>query len=72
LADLYEILRQRVLGSDSDFAGAKADLDGVFQKLERLDLKAAMTEIAQKMANNEASPADIARYRELGEKLAKG
>ena len=72
LADLYEILRQRVLGSDSDFAGAKADLDGVFQKLERSDLKAAMTEIAQKMANNEASPADIARYRELGEKLAKG
>ena len=72
LADLYEILRQRILGSDLDFAGAKSDLDAVFQKLGRSDLKAEMTEIAQKMAKNEASPIDIARYRELGEKLAKG
>jgi len=72
LADLYEILRQRILGSDLDFAGAKSDLDAVFQKLGRSDLKAEMTEIAQKMAKNEASPMDIARYRELGEKLAKG
>jgi DNA primase len=72
LADLYEILRQRILGSDLDFAGAKSDLDAVFQKLGRSDLKAEMTEIAQKMAKNEASPVDIARYRELGERLAKG
>ena len=72
LADLYEILRQRILGSDLDFAGAKPDLDAVFQKLGRSDLKAEMTEIAQKMAKNEASPMDIARYRELGERLAKG
>ena len=72
LADLYEILRQRILGSDLDFAGAKSDLDAVFQKLGRSDLKAEMTEIAQKMAKNEASPMDIARYRELGERLAKG
>jgi len=60
------------LGSDLDFAGAKSDLDAVFQKLGRSDLKAEMTEIAQKMAKNEASPMDIARYRELGERLAKG
>ena len=72
LADLYEILRQRILGSDLDFAGAKSDLDAVFQKLGRSDLKAEMTEIAQKMVKNEASPVDIARYRELGERLAKG
>ena len=72
LADLYEILRQRILGSDLDFAGAKSDLDAVFQKLGRSDLKAEMTEIAQKMAKNEASPMDIARYRKLGERLAKG
>ncbi len=72
LADLYEILRQRILGSDLDFAGAKSDLDAVFQKLGRSDLKAEMTEIAQKMAKNEASSMDIARYRELGERLAKG
>jgi hypothetical protein len=54
------------------FTGAKSDLDAVFQKLGRSDLKAEMTEIAQKMAKNEASPVDIARYRELGERLAKG
>jgi DNA primase len=72
LADLYAILRQRILGSDLDFSGAKTDLEGVLQKLERSDLKAEMTDIAQKMAKNEASPEDIARYRELGEKLVKG
>jgi DNA primase len=72
LADLYVILRQRILGSDLDFLGAKADLEGVLQKLERADLKAEMTEIAQKMTKNEASPEDIARYRELGEKLVRG
>jgi DNA primase len=72
LVDLYAILRQRILGSDLDFSGAKADLEGVLQKLERSDLKAEMTDIAQKMAKNEASPEDIARYRELGEKLVKG
>lgn len=72
LADLYAMLRTRILGSDLDFSGAKADLEGVLQKLERSDLKAEMTEIANKMAKNETNPEDIARYRQLGEKLAKG
>jgi DNA primase len=72
LAELYAILRQRILDSDLDFLGAKADLEGVLQKLERADLKAEMTDIAQKMAKNEASPEDMARYRELGDKLVKG
>lgn len=69
LAPLYEILRQRVMGSDLDFDGAKADLNGAMKKLELLHLKEEMTEIAQKIAQNVASEDDRKRYRELGEKL---
>ena len=69
LAPLYEILRQRVMGSDLDFDGATADLNGAMKKLELLHLKEEMTEIAQKIAQNAASEDDRKRYRELGEKL---
>ena len=69
LAPLYEILRQRVMGSDLNFDGAKADLNGAMKKLELLHLKEEMTEIAQKIAQNVASETDRSRYRELGEKL---
>ena len=69
LAPLYEVLRNRVMGSDLELDGAKADLDGVFKKLELTHLKQEMTEIAQKIAGSTASDQDRARYRELGEKL---
>jgi DNA primase len=69
LAPLYEVLRNRVMGSDLDLDGAAADLDGAFKKLELIHLKQEMTEIAQKIAGSTASEQDKARYRELGEKL---
>ena len=69
LAPLYEVLRKRVMDSDLDLDGAKADLDGSFKKLELIHLKSEMTEIAQKIAGGLASDADRARYRELGERL---
>ena len=69
LAPLYEVLRNRVMGSDLDLNGARADLEGAFKKLELSHLKQEMTAIAQKIAGNAASDQDRARYRELGEKL---
>ena len=68
-APSYELLRQRVMGSDLDFDGAYADLDGAMKKLEMKKLKHEMTEITKKIANSTATDDDRARYRELGEKL---
>jgi DNA primase len=72
MADLYQILRQRILGSDLEYAGAKADLEGVLRKLELGALKTEMTEITQKMADQLASPEDLSRYRAISQKLSKG
>jgi DNA primase len=69
LAPLYEVLRNRVMGSDLDLEGATADLEGAFKKLELTYLKQEMTAIAQKIAGSTADDQDRARYRELGEKL---
>jgi DNA primase len=69
LAPLYEVLRNRVMGSDLDLDGARADLEGAFKKLELTHLKQEMTAITQKIAGNTANDQDRARYRELGEKL---
>ena len=69
LAPMYEVLRKRVMGSDLELEGAAADLDGTFKKLELVNLKQEMTDIAQKIAGSTASDQDKARYRELGEKL---
>jgi len=69
LATLYEVLRNRVMGSDLELDGATADLEGAFKKLELTHLKQEMTAIAQKIAGNTANDQDRARYRELGEKL---
>ena len=69
LASLYEVLRNRVMGSDLELEGATADLEGAFKKLELTHLKQEMTEIAQKIAGSTATDQDKARYRELGEKL---
>jgi DNA primase len=69
LAPLYEVLRNRVMGSDLDLDGATADMEGAFKKLELNHLKQEMTEIAQKIAASTANDQDRARYRELGEKL---
>jgi DNA primase len=69
MAPLYEVLRNRVMGSDLELEGAIADLEGAFKKLELTHLKQEMTEIAQKIAASTASDQDRARYRELGEKL---
>jgi DNA primase len=69
LAPLYEVLRNRVMGSDLELDGATADLEGALKKLELTHLKQEMTAIAQKIAGNTANDQDRARYRELGEKL---
>jgi DNA primase len=69
LASMYEVLRKRVMESDLDAAGAAADLDGALKKLNMLQLKNEMTAITQRISSGEASDADRARYRELGERL---
>jgi DNA primase len=69
LASMYEVLRKRVMESDLDAAGAAADLDGALKKLNLLQLKNEMTAITQRISSGEASDADRARYRELGERL---
>ena len=68
-APLYEVLRKRVMGSDLDLEGAMADLEGSFKKLELTDLKQEMTDITQKISGGAATDQDLARYRELGERL---
>ena len=68
-APLYEVLRKRVMGSDLDLEGAMADLEGSFKKLELTDLKQEMTDITQKISGGTATDHDLARYRELGERL---
>ncbi|AWW46650.1 DNA primase [Polynucleobacter paneuropaeus] len=69
LAPLYEVLRKRVMESDLDLAGASADLEGAFKKLQTNQLKKEMTEITKKLSDSTATEQDRARYRELGEKL---
>jgi len=69
LAPLYEVLRKRVMESDLDLAGATADLEGAFKKLQTNQLKKEMTEITKKLSDSTATDQDRARYRELGEKL---
>jgi DNA primase len=69
LASMYEVLRKRVMESDLDAVGAAADLDGALKKLNLLQLKNEMTAITQRISSGEASDADRARYRELGERL---
>ncbi|WP_114639081.1 DNA primase [Polynucleobacter necessarius] len=69
LAPMYEVLRKRVMGSDLELEGAVADLSGSLKKLELIELKQEMTEIAQKIAGSTANEQDRVRYRELGEKL---
>ncbi len=71
LAELYQILRQRILGSEIEYLGAKEDLDGVLSKLELGHLKAEMTEIAEKMTQETANTEDLERYREISQRLSK-
>jgi DNA primase len=71
LADLYQILRQRILGSEIEFIGAKEDLIGVLSKLELVNLKAEMTEITGKMTQGTANPEDLERYRQISQRLSK-
>lgn len=71
LADLYQILRQRILGSEIEFLGAKEDLEGVLNKLELGNLKTEMTEITEKMTRGSANPEDLERYRQISQRLSK-
>ena len=72
MADLYQILRQRILGSEIELDGAKEDLEGVLNKLELGNLKAEMTEITEKMAQGTANSEDLERYRQISQRLSKG
>ncbi|BEI40422.1 DNA primase [Polynucleobacter sp. HIN9] len=71
LADLYQILRQRILGSEIEYLGAKEDLEGVLNKLELGHLKAEMTEITEKMTQGTANTQDLERYREISQRLSR-
>ena len=71
LADLYQILRQRILGSEIEYLGAKEDLEGVLNKLELGHLKAEMTEITEKMTQGTANKEDLERYREISQRLSR-
>ncbi len=71
MAELYQILRQRILGSEIEFAGAKEDLNGVLNKLEFSNLRTEMTEITEKMRQGTAHAADIERYRQISQRLSK-
>ena len=71
LAELYQILRQRILGSEIEYLGAKEDLEGVLNKLELGHLKAEMTEITEKMTQGTSNKEDLERYRQISQRLSK-
>jgi DNA primase len=48
---------------------AKEDFEGTIKKLEQLDLKDQMTEIAARISSGQAADEDKALYRQLMAKL---
>jgi DNA primase len=69
LAKSYAILRDRIMESDLTEDIAKEDFYGTLKKLEHIDLKDQMTEIAARIAAGTAQEGDADRYRQLMAKL---
>ena len=69
LAKSYAILRERIMQSDLTEDIAKEDFYSTLKKLEHVDLKDQMTEIAARIAAGQTQEGDIERYRQLMTKL---
>jgi DNA primase len=69
LAKSYATLRERIMDSDLTEDIAKEDFYGSLKKLEQMDLKDQMTEIAARIAAGTAQEGDADRYRQLMAKL---
>ena len=69
LAKSYAILRERIMDSDLTEDIAREDFYGTLKKLEQIDLKDQMTEIAARIAAGTAQPDDAEKYRQLMTKL---
>ncbi|MBU3600379.1 DNA primase [Polynucleobacter sp. 30F-ANTBAC] len=68
-AKSYAILRDRIMSTELTEDAAKEDFEGTLKKLEQLDLKDQMTEIAARIASGKAKDEDKALYRLLMAKL---
>ena len=68
-AKAYAILRERIMSTELTEEGAVEDFHGTLKKLEQLDLKDQMTEIATRIANGQAQDGDKELYRQLMAKL---
>jgi DNA primase len=69
LAKSYAILRERIMQSDLTEDIAKEDFYSTLKKLEHVDLKDQMTEIAARIAAGHTQEGDVERYRQLMTKL---
>ena len=69
LAKSYAILRERIMDSDLTEDIAKEDFYSTLKKLEHIDLKDQMTEIAARIAAGQTQEGDVERYRQLMTKL---
>ena len=69
LAKSYAILRDRIMDSELTEDIAKEDFYGTLKKLEHIDLKDQMTEIAARIAAGTAQEGDADKYRQLMAKL---
>jgi DNA primase len=69
LAKSYAILRERIMQSDLTEDNAKEDFYSTLKKLEHVDLKHQMTEIATRIAAGQTQEGDVERYRQLMTKL---
>jgi DNA primase len=69
LAKSYAILRERIMSTELTEDAAKEDFEGTIKKLEQLDLKDQMTEIAARISSGQAEDEDKALYRQLMAKL---
>jgi DNA primase len=68
-AKSYAILRERIMASDITEDVAKEDFIGTLKKLELIDSKDQMTEIATRISAGQAREGDVERYRQLMAKL---
>ena len=69
LAKSYAILREKIMQSDLTEDIAKEDFYSTLKKLEHVDLKDQMTEIAARIAAGQTQEGDVERYRQLMTKL---
>ena len=69
LAKSYAILRERIMQSDLTEDIAKEDFYSTLKKLEHVNLKDQMTEIAARIAAGQTQEGDVERYRQLMTKL---